>query len=643
MDKIVYFDYCAFLMLLVLLGSTVVRGMTKGRVNRIFLLVIGVSLLTTMADVGAVNFDRYCEGMIPIKHFFHEMYLLLHNLQVPLYACYFLALTDTWHKFVKNLFYMFLLWAPYAVEVIFILVVNRIKPVMFYYSDTEVYTRGSMFNLLYLISFGYFIYEFTFLISRKHMFNNRQYLSLISLLPLVLSAVILQWFFPQYRVEMFANALGLLFITMMVQRPEEIIDTDTGLNKLTSYVDDINRVVKGGKEIDIIMVNVTNYSALRDMLTYEGLNMLLRHVAKIFSQMNDKFHTNAMLYYLGLGKYRFVIEDKYSQQTQPLANAINDLLRNDLQFNEMEVNLLSCVCIANCPGDIKDVDSLLAFGNDLNSRYYSGSVLYAKDIFRKEHYDIMRDIDRIIEDALTNQKFEVYYQPIYSVEEKRFNSAEALLRLKDERYGFISPEIFIPAAEKSGAIHRIGRYVLEEVCKFISGDEFKGLQIDYIEVNLSVVQCMQNNLANNVIKTLEKYHVNPCQINLEITETAASYSQNTMMDNLNKLSSAGVYFSLDDFGTGYSNMRRIATMPFHIVKLDKTFTQLNQNSNQMIVLKNTIKMLKDMQMKIVVEGIETEPLVKQFSDLKCEYIQGFYYSKPIPKNDFVKFVRESLG
>ena len=188
----------------------------------------------------------------------------------------------------------------------------------------------------------------------------------------------------------------------------------------------------------------------------------------------------------------------------------------------------------------------------------------------------------------------------------------------------------------------IGHYVLEEVCRFISSEEFQRLDLDYIEVNLSVVQCMQSNLASEILELLGQYKVQPSQINLEITETAASYAQKTMMKNLDSLTKAGIQFSLDDFGTGYSNMRRIASMPFHLIKLDKTFTNLEQNPKMRIVLENTIRMIKDMNMKIVAEGIETECLVRQFAELHCEYIQGYYYSRPIPRPEFVAFIEQAM-
>lgn len=181
--------------------------------------------------------------------------------------------------------------------------------------------------------------------------------------------------------------------------------------------------------------------------------------------------------------------------------------------------------------------------------------------------------------------------------------------------------------------------MLEEVCRFIGSDEFKKLGLSYIEVNVSVSQCMQHGLSEKILGIMNKYGVSPEQINLEITETAASFDQSVMTENLAELSSAGISFSLDDYGTGYSNMYRIAALPLKIVKLDKSFVN-NQTSKMWTILQNTVKMIKDLDMEIVVEGIETKDMVKKFSDLRCDYIQGYYYSKPVPQDEFVKFVSE---
>ena len=152
---------------------------------------------------------------------------------------------------------------------------------------------------------------------------------------------------------------------------------------------------------------------------------------------------------------------------------------------------------------------------------------------------------------------------------------------------------------------------------------------------------MRSDLADKILAAMKKYNVNAADINLEITETAISYSQKAMADNLARLSAAGLSFSLDDYGTGYSNMKRLISLPLKIVKLDKSFVDEQHNPKMWVFLQNTVKMLKDMEMEIVVEGIETHEMVEAFSSLNCDFIQGYFFSKPIPEESFVSFILAS--
>lgn len=642
MEKITYFDYCALIMFGIVLVATVMRKMTRGRLNRVFLWMVFLCIFTTIADMCAVQLDNIGSGHVLGKHISHTAYLFLHSLITPVYILYLAIQTDTVHKLKKSIIQQLLLVVPIVV-VAGLLVVNCFHPIVYYLDEQDAYTRGSAFWVLYVVAAFYIAYGIYYVHQYRGTVNKRRFMALVSVFPLMMIAVVIQMIYKNVIVEMFANACGILFITMMIQRAEERIDSEIGLQKLSAYVSDMKRAFFNEKAIQVIMMNVVNYKSLQEMLGYDATIDVKKMIANKMVVLNRQYGLNAELYYISDGKFRFVVDNQHFDVVEEVAQLMNSFMKEDLQLNQMDLNLISCVCITRCPEDIADVDSLMAFGSDLNAKHYSGEVLYASEQYRKEYYDIMKDIDRIIESALANHKFSVYYQPIYSVKEDRFHSAEALLRLQDEKYGFIPPDVFIGAAEKSGAIYRIGEFVLEEVCKFISSDRFKELGLDYIEINLSVVQCMQNNLANQVLDTIKKYDVRPDQINLEITETAASYSQKTMLDNLSVLSEAGVHFSLDDFGTGYSNMKRIASLPLYLVKLDKSFTDVEDNPRLMIVLKNTIQMIKAMNMQIVVEGVETENLVKQFSDLQCEYIQGYYYSRPVPQDEFVKFIEENIG
>ena len=354
-----------------------------------------------------------------------------------------------------------------------------------------------------------------------------------------------------------------------------------------------------------------------------------------------KYHAKSDLYYLNHGCFAIVLDACKPVETDAIAKDIDAMITHDEHIRKSGLTLNVQICILRCPEDAKDYTSASVIYNVLKNQTETvDGIMHASDVIAEKDFEIKSRIDSIINEAFENKRFEVYYQPIYSTKERKFKSAEALLRLHDETYGFVSPELFIPAAEKSGAIHKIGEFVFEEVCRFIKSKDFEALGMDYIEINLSVAQCMQTSLAKDLLKILHKYDVSPKKINLEITETAVESSFDTMMDNLNALSEEGITFSLDDYGTGFSNIQRIIQMPLSIVKLDKSFIDDIHNPEYQVIVTNTIKMLKDLNLEIVSEGVEGEKQLGFLHEQKCDFIQGYYFSKPLPRKEFVSFIKK---
>lgn len=639
MDKILYFDYAAVAIMLIMLATIVCKRHFYGRVNKSFLFLLIVTLITVVFDIWAVRLDNIGLGNRILKYITHDIYIITRNLTVAIFDFFLIALTDTKHKFSHNKILKLTMPLPFFV-VLFTVIASNNTGWVYFLDENDTYLRGDFFWILYVAAFVYAAYSIIFIIKYARFFGSAKVVALLTMYPFLVGAMMVQVIKPNILLEQLSTALALLFIMLMVIRPEQRIDSVTGLNKMAAYEEDIKRAYKNKKPMHIIMVTIANYRSLLDVLGYDGSHAEMKKMSYRFMAINKRNKLGAEMYYIGNGRYRIVIDQEHFKLTKGIAELINNEINHSYVESGIDVGIQAYVCVVKCPEDINDFETIMEFGRKLEKSEFTANVTYAADFFKNTQYNIIKEIDVIIEDALANDKFEVYYQPIYSVKRRKFTSAEALLRLKSEKYGFVSPEIFIPAAEKNGAIHRIGDFVLEEVCKFISGDVFGNLGIEYIEVNLSAIQCMQRNLAGNILKIMEKYNVGTDKINLEITETATSYSQKAMMENINELTEAGVKFSLDDFGTGYSNMKRIASLPLSIIKFDRSFTDINSSPKMEIILKNTIKMVKDMNMKIVVEGIETEQLVRHFSDLECEYIQGFYYSKPLPKSEFIKFISD---
>lgn len=639
--KSVAFDAAALIMLAVLFVTVIIRKMTKGTSNRIFLLQILIAVMSTSFDIFAVTLDNYNSKNILMLYIAHTGYLMIHNIHPFVHMLFVVSLTDTWHKIFRNPAKIVLFALPYSLDFI-LLATNPFTHLMFTVEDG--YTHEVLFHTLYICIIPYILLNVVYILRYRVLFNMRKIFSLFSMTVLSVIAVLIHFFVPELLLECLAITMSLFIVSAGVLRPEDYIDSFTGLYKHSAYAHDMKRAFYNDKHVHIVMLNIGNYNTLTSMLGYEVMTDILHRVAVTIDNVNNCLHGHAELYFLDRGRFRMVFGEKYRDKAETAAVVLMNELKMSSNVNGLDINFTPFIVLARCPEEIESFKSLMAFGQDFHEKlHYSGQVMLASDVYDANEFAIQNNIETIIERAFENQKFEVYYQPIYSISSGKFVSAEALLRLYDDEHGFISPEILVPAAEKSGAIHKIGEFVFEEVCKFVSSSDYKRLGLDYIEVNLSVAQCMHGDLADTILNIMNKYNVSPDSINLEITETAASYSQRVMTDNLNKLARAGLSFSLDDYGTGYSNMKRVIQLPLKIVKLDKSFVDEQHNPKMWIFLQNTVKMLKDMKMEIVVEGIETQEMVDAFSSLKCDFIQGYFFSRPICKTEFINFISSAAG
>lgn len=636
MGRNISFDIAAILLLYLLLLSTIFRKMTRSLTDRVFLACVVFAIFSSHFDILAVLVDSSGTTNRFALYFAHTAYLMVHNAQTPLHIIFVISLTDTWHKVRKNQFLRLMLRLPYTISFL-LLATNPFTNLVF--SVEDGYRHESLFFLLYAVVAFYIIADFCYIIYYRKQLRLRRIASLCSMAILCLFAIVFHMVWPVQLVECFAIALSLFIISIGVQRPEDYIDTFTGLMKHSAYGYDMKRAFLNGKHVNIIMFNIGNYASLRTMLGYETTETMLFALAEKLREINKQLRCKSVLYYLDRGRFRMVFSENAREKAETAAQAVLDTFSQRLHFNGIDIDVVPCVVLTRCPEEIESFASLMAFGNNFHEKFHCSSrYLLASDVYNPNECCIQNNIDAIIDNAILKDKFEIYYQPIYSVRQKKFVSAEALLRLFDDTYGFISPELIIASAEKSGAIHKIGELVFEKVCQFIASSEYRQLNLDYIEVNLSVAQCMRGDLADKILAIMKKYQVNPDSINLEITETAISYSQKAMADNLDQLCAAGLSFSLDDYGTGYSNMKRLISLPLKIVKLDKSFVDEQHNPKMWVFLQNTVKMLKDMEMEIVVEGIETTEMVEAFSNLDCDFIQGYFFSRPISKDNFINFI-----
>jgi EAL domain-containing protein (putative c-di-GMP-specific phosphodiesterase class I) len=291
--------------------------------------------------------------------------------------------------------------------------------------------------------------------------------------------------------------------------------------------------------------------------------------------------------------------------------------------------------------DITHVEGMVNFSVTFPRFLQQGrNLLSIEQIANNPDIKIRNQSVEIIARALEKNYFEMYYQPIYNVKTGTFTSAEALIRLNDPQFGFVPPETFISEAEHFGYMKPIGQFILENVFSFLGEIQASALGLEYMEINLSVQQCVQKNLLQVFTELEKKYEVDPRYVNLEVTETMSALNPKAMIRNIKALSERGYRFSLDDYGTGFSNIVRVIHLPMDLVKIDKSLIALLDEERCQNIVADTIHMMHRNHMRVVCEGVETEEQAQLLASMDCDFIQGFYYCEPLPKEDFLAFIRQ---
>lgn len=502
------------------------------------------------------------------------------------------------------------------------------------------YYQGATVNFPVIL---YFIFAFYLLMRYSRTLSSEKAIAIWIYFFLMLAGIPIRILTKSSSIFEFAVSIVLLICVYTFQNPSEYMDRDSGAGtrNALSFAISTNLIQK--KEFTLLGIHIDRYSSLLGEPGMETGSDLLVQI----SQYLQQFCQAGNLFFLETGDYIMLFPNVTPDETiiQKTEEQIRKRFRDTWNVKGKNLKLFETPFALGFP---EEIDSLERFAEvkgvlDKTLLKQSREIIRVSDLNMKivEHD---KKIDSIVKHALEDGLLEVFYQPIYEPKTGRFTSCEALLRLKDPQLGFISPAIFMPIAERNGTILDIDRFVLSSVCEMLSTTPARDLGLEYAEVNLSVVDCIQANLSDNVQATMKKYQINPSELNFEITETYEQGITAVMNENIEKLSDIGITFSMDDFGTGYSNLARIATLPVKFFKLDKSIIQAAFDSEiSYMVMLNLIKIIKSLKKEIVAEGVETGEQARQIIKLGCDHIQGFFYARPLPKDKFIEFLRDHNG
>ncbi len=465
-----------------------------------------------------------------------------------------------------------------------------------------------------------------------------------------IAATVAEMLYPAFEIQRFAISLLLAETYFNLKNPEDQYNSETGLLGLESFREDMRRrfyyMKRHGGEIYMVMLAIHSSETFLKLLGEVNELKLRQSVMSEITRIGDE----TAVYRVNQGVYVFLSEKGDRPEAVRIMKALQTRFESTFGAEAYEMEIPFSVCMIELPrmaSDMTGISDLLHMAVKEGRMY--GRTVIDVDTLDLSNEEYMRQVDEKVRRAVEDGNLEVYYQPIYSIREKRFVSAEALVRLHDGSR-FIPPDLFITVAENNGSIVEIDDFVIRQVGRMISDRNISDLGIRYIELNLSVSDMLQDDIAGKLTKMVETYHIQASQINLEITETSDDTFTGVVEANVMKLSHLGFSFSLDDFGTGYSSLARIIMMPFDIIKLDKTIVQAPFNmeseyekTNAMTLLTSSAEMIGKIGAETVAEGVETPDQLKLMEDLGVDLIQGFYYARPMPESEFVNAVKAMNG
>ena len=383
------------------------------------------------------------------------------------------------------------------------------------------------------------------------------------------------------------------------------------------------------EEITIVYIDLDRFKLINDSLGYNSGDELLRRISDRLNLLSDR--TNKLYRHSG-DEFVFVLCHSTKEKSESFANIVLKELSKPFYVDHQEYFISASMGISMYPADGKEMDDLLKKADQ--------ALFYVKDRGRA-HYRFYREdmnhsfpnealMESHLRRAIEMDELSIHYQPQVDLKTGLINSFEALLRWNNRKFGFVTPSQFIPIAEESGLIIQIGEWVLQKVCMQLSEWQKKGYRPMRVAVNISPKQFKQETFATQIQETLKEYDVNPCALEVEITESAMTNMRETL-SVLNDLKAIGVVISIDDFGTGYSSLSYLKRYPIDIIKIDQSFMRdIETDAKNAAIAKTIIHLAHSLGMEVIAEGVEKVMQVDFLKAANCHKAQGFYFSRPVP-------------
>ncbi len=417
-------------------------------------------------------------------------------------------------------------------------------------------------------------------------------------------------------------------------------DTLTGLPNRARFSSHLSQLVREQIEHALLVFDLDNFKKINDSLGHELGDTLL---CKLSERLSHFTRFKAKLYRLGGDEFAVVLEN--TNDIHSITSLAKDLLKQiNLPFfiEQHELAITSSIGIVLYPEDGHDPQALLR--NADTAMYHAkhegaNRYLFFNDSMNKLAVKRLQ-VENLIRHGLKEDYFTVFYQPKMDIVTGQLVGMEALVRFITPKKGLISPASFIPVAEETGQILEIGEVVLQKTCEDVKRWIDMGLFHGRVAVNLSAKQFMLPFLCEQIDDILQRSELPSYHLELEITEGTVMQSPTLAIDTMKKLRARGIHLAMDDFGTGYSSLAYLKQFPLNTLKIDKAFVDDMNTARGRNMVDTIVTIAHNLNLTVVAEGVEHAEQLQQLKQLRCEIIQGYFYSKPLSAHDFGLFLKQ---
>ncbi len=578
------------------------------------------------------------------SYFISYTFILLYFVFLPCLPMMFIlySVTLTYNNTNEKGHYKKLI--PYCLPYLIYLIVifsNIFTDKIFTIDENNYYVRSDWYQAPFVVN-GFYVVMLFYLAIKNMRTVYKEIMQVLSF-TFILSFVLIfaQFFLDDVILTGASYTMGILIVHLYIQNVRKSADHLTGVNNRIALTHKINESIKNKEKFSLYIISLRNFKGVNERYGLETGDKLLRLVSE---NLSKKFSIKNVFRYSG-DEFAILSKDLNDSFFMAVDTSVDEL-NKPFTIDGLDVILDLIFVRVDYPTFSKNSKDLISAAD------YSVRTLKEKCGDRKYLYDIsimqnMSEKNLIIQkikDALIHDDFVVHYQPVFSIEKKAFTKVEALVRMLDNGK-LLYPDCFIELAEKNGLITKITYKILEIVCRdlreLLDTNQLDA-QFESVSVNFPYYQFALPGMIDNVTAILSKYNIPPSMIKIEITERVLISDAFNMKTVMKKMQKKGFVFELDDFGIEYSNISVFFDLPLDIIKIDRSLllsaakSQENRKFFEYLMLG-----IKSTNKKIIVEGVEDKEQKDLCVSCKCDYAQGYFFSKPLPISDAIWFMRKN--